>query len=167
MTDWERQHRIDHEWHVAINRFHWPKVDGPPIKDFRHWMYEAKRAWGEVPRLILLHRAEREGTLAKTHRHCSRSPEEAVPENHLTCCLGVKCRECPELLALDAAKLTDEERDEAKAWTCTAHILTKGGDRAGEGYLLTVDDRMFWDRTYANMAATDEPDSLTSGFSKP
>ena len=33
------------------------------------------------------------------------------------------------------------------------------GDPAGEGYVLTVDDRMFWERTYASMAGgpPDEP----------
>lgn len=143
--------RIDHAWHVAINAYTWPAFVGKP--DYPRFMYEAKSAMDEVRRLPLLFKREREGTLAKAHQQCSHSEPVAVPDNHLTCCLGVKCATCPHLKALEAAKLTPEQIDHAKAWTCVAHILTKGGDVAREGYILTVDDRMFWDRTYANMAA--------------
>jgi hypothetical protein len=73
-------------------------------------------------------------------------------ENHLSCCLGVKCRECPELQALDAIEGTPEQIDEAKAWTCVAHIAFSGGDVMREGYLLTVDDRMYWSRLYENLS---------------
>ena len=45
------------------------------------------------------------------------------------------------------------EIDAAKAWTCAAHIVSSGGDPLKEGYLLTVDDRMFWDNVYTNMSA--------------
>jgi len=136
----DRDHR--HQWHVAINRHVWPK-DGP-VRDHESvkWMYEAKEMSAEVPRLTLLHKMERCGELPKIHRHCSRSEAEPVPDNHLTCCLGVKCRECPELLALDAMEAPAEVIDEAKAWTCATHIAFKGGDFAREGYLLTVDDKM-------------------------
>jgi len=150
----KRRQRMTHEWHVAINQFHCPG-DGSRQKH-RHWMYEAKSAFQEVPRLIYLHRVERLGKLPAIHQHCSHSPTEPVPDNHLACCLGVECRKCPELAAIDKAAITPDEKDEAKAWTCAAHILMKGGDVAAEGYLLTVDDRMFWERTYASLAMADE-----------
>lgn len=141
-----------HEWHVAINGFTNGKIGSP---DWPHFMYEAKDVAGEVPRLARLFALERTGGLTKTHQQCSHSASEPVPGNHLSCCLGVKCGECPYLKALDSARLTPEQIDEAKAWTCATHIISKGGDTAGEGYILTVDDRMFWNRIYANMAADD------------
>lgn len=142
-------HSVSHEWHVAVNacateRGHddWPK-----------FMYEAHTAADEVPRMALLFRLEREAKLRQTHQHCSHCEPEPVKDNHLTCCLGTKCRECPFLLALETAKLTPEQIDQAKAWTCAAHIISKGGDMMGEGYLLTVDDRMYWDRLHSSLAS--------------
>jgi hypothetical protein len=123
-------------------------------------MYEAKTAADEVPRLAHLFRLERTNGLAKVHRQCSHAAAEPITENVLSCCLGVKCAACPELQAVAAMAGTPEEIDIAKAWTCTAHILSKGGDVAGEGYILTTDDRMYWDRVYGNLAASDEPASL-------
>ena len=109
-------------------------------------MYEAKTMADEVPRLVLLFKREREGRNPSVHQQCSRSQPVPVVDNHLSCCLGVKCRECPELLAIEKMeKSTPEEIDTAKAWTCAAHIVSEGGDPAGERYLMTVDDRMFWE----------------------
>lgn len=147
--------RFSHEWHVAINRFHDGKAG---TGEWKRFMYEAKSAADEVPRLALLFKMEREKKLPETHQQCSCCPPEPVPSNHLTCCLGTKCAACPMLLALEQAKLTPEQIDLAKAWTCTAHILSDGGDIMNEGYILTVDDRMFWDNVYQSLAASDEPD---------
>lgn len=149
-----------HEWHVAINAYadlmrrngsEWPR-----------FMYEAKTANREVRRLTLLFGKERQGGLPKEHQQCSRSQPQPVADNHLSCCLGVECRKCPHLAALEVAKLTPEQIDEAKAWTCVAHILMSGGDVVNEGYVLTVDDRMFWDRVYDSLANTgDDEGGLT------
>lgn len=142
--------QAEHEWHVAINRHH----DTPEGRaDWKKWMYEAKTMSQEVPRLALLFKMERAGELRQTHRQCSHTEAVPVPENHLTCCLGTKTRACVALLAIEAMKGTPEQIDEAKAWTCATHIAFKGGDVAAEGYLMTVDDRMFWDGVYSNMAA--------------
>ncbi|MDE2101187.1 MAG: hypothetical protein KGL39_28335, partial [Patescibacteria group bacterium] len=144
---------VNHQWHVAINRRseecreakeEWPK-----------WMYAAKEAAGEVPRLALLFAKERLGQLCKTFRRCSCcSDQKHVVDNHLTCCLGVECRKCPHLAALDKAELPPEQRDWIKAWTCAGHILTGGGDMAGEGFLMTVDDRMYWDSVHESLASS-------------
>ena len=53
-------------------------------------------------------------------------------------------------------KMTPDQKDEAMAFTCIAHILSKGGDPAREGYILTVDDRMYWDNVYSSMAELSE-----------
>jgi len=148
-----RDSRFDHAWHVAINRFNDGKAGSG---DWCHWMYSAKDAWQEAPRLQLLFKREREGKLPAIHQQCSLSQPETVPNNHLSCCLGKKCTECPHLKAIEASDLTPEQQDEAKAWTCVGHILSEGGDTANEGFVLTVDDRMFWDRTHANLAAFDD-----------
>lgn len=149
----ERQWRMrlrrdyEHQWHVAINEHVFPP-DGDRVASHEEnkFMYEAKKASLEVERLALLFKHEREGKLPKTFRKCACcSNERHVVDNHTACCLGVECRKCPHLLALDKAQMPIEEIDRAKAWTCVAHIISKGGDWANEGYILTVDDRMFWD----------------------
>lgn len=142
-----------HSWHVAINGFHYPKDGGPPIAEHSRWMYQAKEAAQEVKRLPLLFKREREGTLPKLHRQCSHSEAVPVVKNELTCCLGVKCAICPQLLALNAMEAAlPEDIDQAKAWTCVAHIISKGGDIAGEGFILTTDDRMYWNNLYASLS---------------
>lgn len=142
---------VGHKWHVAINKCSSERGHGDV-----GFMYEAKSMADEVPRMAYLFSKERAGALAKSMRQCSHSEPVDVPDNHLSCCLGVKCAECPYLLAIDAADLEDEEKDTAKAWTCAAHIVSSGGDMAREGYLLTVDDRMYWDRVYRSLAMDDE-----------
>ena len=146
-------HKISHEWHVAINKYNGDKFGKDTYASF---MYEAKTLADEVPRLAVLFKMEREKKLPQIHKQCSMSAPEPIKENHLSCCLGKKCAECPFLLALDTAKMEPEQIDTAKAWTCAAHIISKGGDVGGEGYLMTVDDRMYWDNVYSNLAMTDE-----------
>lgn len=124
-------------------------------------MYEAKAAADEIPRLKMLFERERRGELAKIHSHFCHEPEP-IQENHLTCCLGKRCSECPMLKALDAIKGTDEERDFAKAMTCVTHIISEGGDMANEGYILTVDDRMYWDNVYKSLSSQDEHDEVST-----
>lgn len=140
-------------WHVAINAHAQEFQKGGGSWQDMRFMYEAKTAAGEVPRLAFVFRREREGKLTQTHHQCSHDHEGTpVPDNHLTCCLGVECRACPHLLALDAAEVEPEELDVIKAWTCVTHIISQGGDMAGEGYVLAEDDRMFWDNVYTSLA---------------
>lgn len=146
----ERDRDFGHEWHVAVNAHAQACREGG--QEWPRFMYEAMDARHEVPRLTAIIGMERRGELTRTHQQCSLTPVEPVADNHLSCCLGVECRKCPHLLALDSAKLTPEQIDEAKAWTCVSHILMSGGDTANEGFLLTVDDRMFWDNTHESMA---------------
>jgi hypothetical protein len=155
-----RQRAIDHAWHVAINEYHYPKDGGPPLSEHAGWMYEAKTLSQEVPRLVLLFGKARRGELAQEHRQCSRSEPEPLPvPNELTCCLGVKCAACPQLLALERTEgAASEDIDRIKAWTCAAHIASEGGDVAREGYVLTTDDRMFWDNVYESMAMQNPDD---------
>lgn len=148
------EYPMSHEWHVAINRHHDGKIGTP---DWKRWMYEAMAMADEVPRMALVLGRERRGELTKTHKQCSMTPAVPVPGNHLTCCLGVKCAECPELLALDKMeRVTPEEIDTAKAWTCAAHIVSEGGDTMNEGYLLDVSDRMYWDNVCESLSQGDE-----------
>lgn len=139
-------------WHGAINR-HTETLRG---KDWPRFMYDGKAAASEAERLPKLFAAEREGKLAKTFRPCACCSEgKHVVDNHLTCCLGVECRKCPHLLALEKAEgMTPEQIDQMKAWTCIAHILGSGGDTMNEGFILTVDDRMFWARVCGSLASS-------------
>ncbi len=146
---------FNHEWHVAINTYNDHGYEG----ERQRFMYEAKTMASEVPRMVLVLRQEREGKMDKLHKQCSMSPEVPVQDNHLTCCLGVECRKCPHLLALEKSALTPEQQDEAKAWTCAAHIVSKGGDLMNEGYLLTTGDRMFWDNVYESLSSGSTDDS--------
>lgn len=150
-----------HEWHVVINLLNFGKDGNATGNECKPWMYLAKAAADEVPRLTHLFKQEREQTLPAIHQQCSHSEPEPVEDNHLTCCLGIKCLECPQLLALDKAKLELEQIDYTKAWTCVTHILYESGNNenafdSSEGFILRVDDRMFWDRIYSNLAGAME-----------
>ncbi len=140
-----------HNWHVAINRL--SGLVGIGSDGWPRFMYEAKDAYQEVPRLALLFRLDREGRLQQEHQQCSRQASEPIPEgNKLSCCLGVECAACPYLRAIDEAEgIAPEAKDEIKAWTCAAHVLMSGGDRAKEGYVLTTSDRMYWGRVYESL----------------
>lgn len=147
------QYPLNHEWHVAVNRHadaH--RKAGQEWSEVR-FMYEAKTMANEVPRMALLFAQERKGALPQTHQQCSMQAPVPVSNNHLSCCLGVKTRECAHLLALEQMqRCTPEDIDTAKAWTCAAHIVSSGGDMMKEGYLLRVDDHMYWDNVYASLA---------------
>lgn len=160
-----RRWRMEHEWHVAINTYVVPAMIG--TKDYPGFMYEAKAAKDEARRLPLLFKMEREAKLPATHQQCSHSEPVPIPKNELTCCLGMKCAECPHLRALEAAKITPEQLDEAKAWTCVTHILMSGGDHAREGYVMTTGDRMFWENVYENMAAAGPDEGPDDGGCSP
>lgn len=155
--------RWRYPWHWAVNKHN----DGKHGDDRARFMYTAMDIAEESRRLPLLFKAERTGELPKVHVQCKCCAPEAqhIEDNHLFCCLGVKCRECPHLKALDAADLTPEQRDQAKAWTCIAHIIRDNPQAdASEGMILTVDDRIFWDRVYSSLAASDElPDGEQEG----
>lgn len=142
---------LSQEWHTAINRYQdTRRADG---KDWERWMYEAKKMADEVPRMVILFKQEREGAMPQTHKQCSRQEAVPVKDNHLSCCLGTKARECPHLMALEKVeRCTPDDIDTAKAWTCAAHIVSQGGDYANEGYMLRVDDRMFWGNVHASMS---------------
>ena len=151
------QYPLNHEWHVAVNRHsnEWRKA-GKEWGEMR-FMYEAKSMADEVPRMVMLFRQERESALPQTHQQCSMQAPVPVKDNHLSCCKGVKTRECPHLLALEKIeRCTPADVDTAKAWTCAAHIASTGGDIMNEGFLLRVDDRMFWDNVHANLMQGDD-----------
>lgn len=140
------QREVNQRWHEALNIYNCPK------EHFYHFMYEAKTASHELKRMILLFGDEREGKLTKIHRQCSRSLPEEVIDNHLTCALGVECRKCPHLQALDKMGIDEISTDEIKAWTCLTHIISEGGDKAGDGYLITEDDKIYWKNVNESMA---------------
>ena len=145
---------LSHEWHAAING-HMDALRKADKDDWREtrFMYEAESMADEVPRMVMLFRQERENALSQTHQQCSMQAPVPVKDNHLTCCKGVKTRECPHLLALEKIERSKPgDVDTAKAWTCAAHIVSTGGDIMGEGFLLRVDDRMFWDNVHASLA---------------
>lgn len=107
-----------HQWHVALN--------GKGIHDqAAHWMYTAKMISDEVPRMILLFERERKG-LATSYKMCGHDPSPPIPllDNHLRCALDKQCRKCPFLARIEAQEgMTNEAKDEAKAWTCATHVL--------------------------------------------
>lgn len=151
-------HTWDYAWHRALNAFN---------QETHHaWMYRAKEAAHEIPRLTRLFEMERTETLPQIHQQCSHGEPVPVVNNHLTCCLAVVCKECPFLLALEASTLTPAQQDTAKAFTCVTHILGECGTGkvidTSEGFILTVEDRMYWDRVYEHLAG-DDPDAEEFG----
>lgn len=155
--------RLDHDlswkWHTAINTYSMANTH-------LSWMYQAKNAADEIPRMTLLFEMERNGKLAKVHHQCSHDTAGTpVSDNHLSCCMGIECRKCPMLLAFDGIDLPLEQIDQIKAWTCATHILTETGkpDHAfdtSEGFLLTVDDVLYWSNLHESLASmsNDDPD---------
>lgn len=124
----------DSAWHSAIGKFNDERRNaGLP---WSRIMYAAKQLSDEVPRMILLFEYERKG-LADSFKMCAHDPAPAtpLPDNHLTCHLGVECRKCPYLAAIESATMPNEAKDEAKAWTCATHILTERADDYIEEYI--------------------------------
>ena len=127
------------EWHRAINSF-----------DVEHsakrFMYTAKMISNEVPRMILLFERERKG-LPETYKMCAHDPRPPtdLPDNHLKCTLGKQTRNCPYLACIESNEaMTDEAKDEAKAWTCATHILLESKpDRYFDGLLYDKSDEAF------------------------
>ena len=127
------------EWHSALN--------GQGIRNQApHWMYTAKMVADEVPRMILMFEQERKG-LPTHYKMCGHDPRPAtpLPDNHLTCALGAQCRKCPFLARIEAqANMTNEAKDEAKAWTCATHILLESKtDQYFETFLRDKSDDAF------------------------
>lgn len=118
----------DREWHVAINEHADACRRSEPKKAWPAVMYLAKSVADEVPRMILLFEAERKAALPKAFKLCAHDPKPAtpLPDNHLRCALGVECRKCEMLGAIDAAeRMTPEAKDEAKAWTCAVRSVRR------------------------------------------
>lgn len=124
----------DGAWHSAIAKFNDDRYKAGLPHD--RMMYRARSLSDELPRMILLFEYERKG-LAQSFKMCAHDPAPAtpLPDNHLRCHLGVECRKCPYLAAIEAGAMTDEAKDEAKAWTCATHILTEAPDDYIEEYL--------------------------------
>lgn len=139
----------DNWWHSAINIFHdrLRALFGKEAK-FPRMMYGAKQLSDEVPRMILLFEEERKG-LAESFKMCAHDPAPAVelPDNHLKCHLGVECRKCQFLAAIESSGASNEAKDEAKAWTCATHILLASSeDDYIEGYLHDKSDAIMNER---------------------
>lgn len=156
----------DHEWHAAINRFandetHFPKPNDGRSKDWPRMMYTAKQVSDEVPRMILLFEQERRG-LPTSYKMCGHDPSPAtpLPDNHLRCHLGKQCRQCPYLQAIEAAPdMTNEAKDEAKAWTCATHILLESKpDTYFEGFLHDKSDDAFHARMARSFMEAEPPE---------
>lgn len=136
------------EWHSALN--------GKDIRDHApHWMYTAKMVSDEVPRMILLFEGERRG-LATHYKMCAHDPAPAkpLPDNHLRCELGKECRKCPFLARIEAKEdMTNEAKDEAKAWTCATHILLESKpERYFEQFLRDKGDDAFHARMLSSFS---------------
>ena len=156
----------DHEWHSAINRFandesQFPKPGDGRSRDWPRMMYTAKKVSDELPRMILLFEYERQG-LATHYKMCAHDPSPAtpLPDNHLRCHLGKECRKCPYLQAIESEpNMTNEAKDEAKAWTCATHILLESdGDTFFEEFLSDKSTAAFNDRMARSFADMDPPE---------
>ena len=145
----------DREWHRAINAYAddrnaFPVPTDGRARDWPRMMYAAKTIADEVPRMILLFERERTTGLPETFKMCGHDPRPAkkLPDNHLRCGLGVECRKCPYLAAIDRSeKMPPEAKDEAKAWTCATHFLLESKpDVFFESILRDKSDDAFDDR---------------------
>lgn len=158
----------DHLWHVWINQY--AQGESEKGKPRPHSLYEFKSMLQALPWLGRTLGKERKGELPKTHRQCSRCAPEHIHENHLECCLGVKCAECPILISLRTSiaarskehykEITDEDVDHLCGLTCAWHIFTTAtgtpadhwGCDTSEGYIKDESDRMFWSNLYKSLS---------------
>lgn len=136
------------EWHGALN--------GTGIgNQAPHWMYTAKMISDEVPRMILQFELERRG-LPTSYKMCGHDPRPATPllDNHLRCALGKQCRKCPFLARIEAQEgMTNEAKDEAKAWTCATHVLLESkSDDYMESILSDKSDDAFHDNLFRSLS---------------
>ena len=140
------------KWHIAINVYH-KQVE---LGNFKKWMYKAKNVASSIPYMTHYFMMERTENLPKTHQQCSRSKPQEVINNHLTCALGIKCKNCEHLIALEKADILPEIIDKAKAWTCCMHIVWEKAQNKNfddsEGFIVTVDDRMLWNTVHNSLA---------------
>ena len=143
-------------WHSAINRF--SDKEHAAGNPHPRMMYTARMIADEVPRMILLFEQERRG-LPTRYRMCALDPAPAtpLPDNHLRCALGVECRRCDYLAAIESdPAMTNEAKDEAKAWTCATHTLLRSQDEVYLDQVLrdksddAFDDRLA--RSFAGFA---------------
>jgi hypothetical protein len=135
--------RADNPWHQGINRYADQQRKAGVDYDDYHWLYDAKHGAHEAYRLIYLWEADR-----KT-------------DTGLVCALGIRCRDCGILKAIETAMVTERDNprwprdledadiDAAKAWTCIAHILHSG---------VTPHDGVFVANNQDREAAADEVD---------
>lgn len=145
---------LNHEWHVSINKYSTAMREQD--QEWPRFMYAAKDMADEIPRLAMIFKREREGTLGNIHKQCSMSPEQEIVDNHLTCAMGEKCASCPILKSLETTeRATPEEIDLIKAWTCAAHILSSN-TFYDCGFVSSVGDQMYWDNVHRSLAMTDE-----------
>jgi hypothetical protein len=139
----------DMPWHGAINAFSESERQRTGQWGAARVMYTAKMVSDEVPRMILLFEQERRG-LPTSYKMCGHDPRPAtpLPDNHLRCVLNVQCRNCPMLKAIESStEMTNEAKDEAKAWTCATHILLKSQESAYfEGFVHDKSDDAFEER---------------------
>ena len=140
------------DWHRAVNAF--ADAERMACRDWPSFMYTAMTVADEVPRMILLFEQERKG-LPTHYKMCAHDPAPAtpLPDNHFRCALGVECRKCPHLAAIEASPhMTNEAKDEAKAWTCATHILIESdGTEHYEGFLRDKSDDAHDDRVARNL----------------
>lgn len=152
-------------WHSAIVRFSdsdfYAKPKDGSSREWPRMMYEAKQLADEVPRMILKFEQERRG-MPQAFKMCGHDPRPATKlvDNHLRCVLGKECRKCPFLLAIEAsAEMTNEAKDEAKAWTCATHILRETPkDSHLEEFIFDKGDIAAHQQMAANWADMEPPE---------
>lgn len=172
-------YNADHIWHVWINH----RQDERRGLEWEHSLYEFKSMLQFLTYGRKQIQKAFTGNLPKTHRQCSRCAPEPIPNNHLSCCLGQEVTTCPILTSLKAtveeqrtritpfdgkahyANVTDEHLYRLMAQTCAWHIYHEACNikdertfyvDTSEGYLMSVSDRMFWDRIYNSLSYQDE-----------
>lgn len=153
-------HHVNQIWHDWFNHEPTGKHEGS--------LYEFKNMLHELARLPQWFKMLRENSLPKAHQQCSIAPPVTLPENKLTCCLGVNVLECPILKSLEEhftkrrqhkfySVITDDEMDHVKAATCCWHIfkdveIDKSRFDTSEGYIIDEGTRRYWDNVYENLS---------------
>lgn len=169
----EIEHDLSYFWHWWINSL---DPDGPAGCPHKKHLYEFKAMLESLGYFEGYLKRAFTDQLPQTHQQCShQSPEPIKEKNIVRCALGVDVTQCPILLSLKESfeknrtvyyieRVPEESVYALMARTCGWHLLMAEVQEGkavdwNEGALQDTSDRMFWERTYQNLASTPEEES--------
>lgn len=127
--------RAGNAWHQGVNAY--SDLERAEGREHPHWPYNAMSAAHESYRGVYLFE------------------QDGKQDSDLRCARGVRCRDCPILVAIEKRMLASRSSREggpfpsavedgdivgAKVWTCIAHVLSEGDKYLLDGMVFSTQD---------------------------